>query len=140
MQAMPDAGDLPVPQPPPAGHAAAVAQFLGQLLPRDAGAQDVDNAVEGLLIADARPPSLGRRLHGWNQGFDALPQRCRDLFATSHTGNSAIATALFKPVLLGALSTQQPVCWQLQSPFVVHGSRDIGAPDDGETDVEHSAT
>ena len=90
MKKVPDAGDLPVSQPSPAGHAAAVAQFLRQILPRDASAQDIDDAVEGLLIADTRPPSLGRALHWRNQGFDALPQRCGDLFAMSHADNVAI--------------------------------------------------
>lgn len=61
MQAMPDAGGLPVAQPAPTGHAAAVAQIQGKFFPWDAGTQDIDDAVEGLLIADARPPSFGRR-------------------------------------------------------------------------------
>lgn len=47
MQAAPDAGSLPVVQPWPADHAAAVAQFQGW----NADTQDIDDAVEGLLIA-----------------------------------------------------------------------------------------
>jgi len=89
MQTMPDAGGLPVAQPAPTGHAAAVAQFQGKVFPWDAGTQDIDDAVEGLLIADARPPSFGRGLDWRDQRFDALPQRGGDLFATGHAANFA---------------------------------------------------
>ncbi|KWV13441.1 hypothetical protein ATB53_04360 [Xanthomonas translucens] len=64
MQTMPHAGGLPVAQTPPAGHAAAIAQFQRQIFPRDAGLQDVDDAFEGLLITDARSPSLGEGFTG----------------------------------------------------------------------------
>lgn len=103
MQTMPDPGGLPVAQPAPAGHAAAVAQFLGQLLPRDAGAQDIDDTVEGLLVAHAWSPSLGRGLHGRDQRFDALPQRGGNLFATCHAGDFVITAQVYKTVLLAAL-------------------------------------
>ncbi len=46
-----------------------------QFLARDAGAQDVDDAVERLLIADTRPSTFGRTRHLRNPWFDALPQR-----------------------------------------------------------------
>ncbi len=107
MQTMPHAGGLPVAQTPPAGHAAAVAQFQRQIFPGDAGAEDVDDAVEGLLITDARSPSLGRGLHWRDQRFDALPQRGGNLFATCHADDFAITAQVFKMVLLAALSHRE---------------------------------
>lgn len=105
MQTMPHPSRLPVTQTPPAGHAAAVAQFQRQLFPGNTGAQDVDDAIEGLLVADARSPSLGRGLHWRDQRFDALPQRSGNLFATGHTDVFAINARPFKTVLLAALSS-----------------------------------
>ncbi len=54
MQAMPHTADLPITQPEPVDHAAAIAQWQGQFLSRNAGAQDIDDAIEGVLPA-ARP-------------------------------------------------------------------------------------
>jgi len=42
--------------------------FQGKVFPWDAGTQDIDDAVEGLLIADARPPSFGEGLTGGISG------------------------------------------------------------------------
>src|SRR5919112_145518 len=50
MQRVPDAGLLPVPEPSPARHAGPVAVLLGQVLPRDPGVQDVQDAVEDLAV------------------------------------------------------------------------------------------
>lgn len=66
MQAMPDIGCLLIAKSTLAGHAAA---------------------AEGLLVADARPASLGRRLCRWDQRFDALPQRGGDLFTKGNAAN-----------------------------------------------------
>src|SRR3954465_7084642 len=46
VRALPHAGLLPVAQAPPARHPRAVAVLLGQVLPRDAGVQDVQDPVE----------------------------------------------------------------------------------------------
>ncbi len=46
----PDAGLLPVAQPPPAGHATAAAHLLGQRLPRQAGAQDEEVLCEAATM------------------------------------------------------------------------------------------
>ena len=60
MQAIPHACGLPVTQTPPAGHATAKAQFLGQFLPWDAGAQHEQDAIEGRPVAHSRATVLGR--------------------------------------------------------------------------------
>ena len=57
VQPLPDAGRLPVAQPPPAGRAAPAAQLLGQQPPRRAGAQDEDDAAERGAVGD---PRVGR--------------------------------------------------------------------------------
>ncbi|AOD17949.1 hypothetical protein BER93_07175 [Xanthomonas fragariae] len=98
MQTMPHTGGLPITQPAPAGHAAAVAQLHRQVFPRHARAQDIDDAVEGLLITDTRPSTFGRTLHLRNQRLDALPQRNGDLFATCHVRNFATGETRFKGV------------------------------------------
>lgn len=54
-------GGLPVAQPPPAGHAAAESQRLGEFFPGDTGAQYEDDTVQGQLVAQARSASLERR-------------------------------------------------------------------------------
>lgn len=84
MQTVPYTRGLPVTQSAPAGHAAAVAKFLGQILPRDASAQHVHDAAECAVVVYARPTALGRRRHDRDQGVDALPQRYADFFAVSH--------------------------------------------------------
>lgn len=67
MQTMPHTGSLPITQPAPTGHAAAISQFRRQILPRDTGSQHIDNAVEGVLIIDTRPSTFGRTLYLRNQ-------------------------------------------------------------------------
>lgn len=94
MQTMPHTGGLPITQPAPAGHAAAIAQFHRQVFPWHARAQDIDDAVEGLLITDTRPSTFGRTLHLGNQRLDALPQRNGDLFATCHASNFAASETI----------------------------------------------
>lgn len=72
VQCVPYTGALPVAQPPPAGHAAAVAQFMGQLFPGDAGAQHEEDAVEGRLIAQPGPAPLGERSTWGSSGLSLL--------------------------------------------------------------------
>jgi hypothetical protein len=60
MQAAPHPAALPVTQAPPARHATAAAQLLGQHLPGDARLQDKDDARQGGAIQDDPwPPTLG---------------------------------------------------------------------------------
>jgi hypothetical protein len=57
MQASPHARSLPIAQAPPAGHATAAAQFLGQHLPRDPTFQDKNDTCQCSAIGDATWPS-----------------------------------------------------------------------------------
>ncbi|KPL48213.1 hypothetical protein XAXN_15070 [Xanthomonas axonopodis] len=86
----------------PAGHAAAIAKFQRQVFPRNARAQHIDDAVEGLLITDTRSSTFGGRLDLRNQWLDALPQRNRDLVATCHADNVAADSTKFKGFVIGS--------------------------------------
>jgi hypothetical protein len=56
MQPLPDAGALPVAQPPPAGDRAAAAELVDRQQPSgDAGAQLVDDAGQAGAVVDAGP-------------------------------------------------------------------------------------
>ena len=59
MQTVPHTGGLPVTKSSPAGHAAAKAQFLGQVLPGRARAQHEQDAIQGPFITQSWPASLG---------------------------------------------------------------------------------
>jgi hypothetical protein len=78
MQAVPDAGRGPVAQPPPAGHPAATAHLLGQVLPGDAGLQHKQDPRQRRPVRHARPASL--RFGGLRreQRRDVIPQFIRD--------------------------------------------------------------
>ena len=56
MQSLPDAGPLPLIQPPPAGRAAAEAEFARQMPPRDPRVQHEQDSLQRL---PARQPSCG---------------------------------------------------------------------------------
>jgi hypothetical protein len=74
VEPLPHTRFLPVPQPSPAGRAAAIAQFLREQAPGTARAQDEDDASERGAIRDPRTASV--RL-GWflgQQGFNGLSQ------------------------------------------------------------------
>ena len=75
MQPLPDAGLLPVAQPPPAGHARAAAQLPRQLLPGDAGLEHEHDALERPPIRDARTagPACTAGLGGRDQRLDEGP-------------------------------------------------------------------
>jgi hypothetical protein len=68
---------LPVAQASPACHPSTAAQFLWQHLPRDAAAEDKENAGEARSVIDARSSTL--RSSWWNrkERFDEVPQRIR---------------------------------------------------------------
>ncbi|SBV51000.1 hypothetical protein XBLMG947_1783 [Xanthomonas bromi] len=87
MQSMPHTGRLPIMQPAPAGHAVTVAQLQRQVFSRHPRAHHIDDAVDGLLIADTRPSTFVRTLHLRNQWLYAFPQRNGDLLATCHARN-----------------------------------------------------
>src|SRR5690606_36256999 len=73
VQFLPDPGGLPVAQSSPAGHAAAP-KWRGQILPRDAGAQDEEDAFKtGAIVARlAAGMALSPRFDG-NERFDQRP-------------------------------------------------------------------
>jgi len=52
---IPHTGHMPVAQPSPARHPRTAAQFLRQHLPRDACAEDKENAGQACAIRDTRP-------------------------------------------------------------------------------------
>jgi len=76
MEPRPDPGVLPGLEPPPATHAGAAAQFLGQGLPRDPGPQHKEDPredlpmIQGFATGIAVPPRLGRR----QEGLDERPE------------------------------------------------------------------
>lgn len=74
MDSAPDAGLLPVPQSSPAGHAAATAHLARQVLPRNAGLQDKDNAGQYRAVVQrfSAGGSKSPLLHGQYR-FDQIP-------------------------------------------------------------------
>jgi hypothetical protein len=55
MQPLPNAGVLPVTEPPPAGRAASTAQLLEQQLPGATGADEEDDPAKGGPVGNAEP-------------------------------------------------------------------------------------
>jgi hypothetical protein len=79
MELLPDAGLLPVAQPPPAGHAAAAAQLLGrQQPPGHAGPQHVDDPAQHRPVPDPGPATLGMGPLGRQQRLDGRPDLVGD--------------------------------------------------------------
>lgn len=78
MQTIPDAGSLPLPQAPPAGHATAEAELLRQVFRGDAGHQNEEDAVEGGTVVAPRSAALGRRLGRRQQWLKVLPKLLAD--------------------------------------------------------------
>jgi hypothetical protein len=79
VQALPDAGSLPLLEPPPAGYSRAEAELLGQVRPGDSGVQDKEDPLQCLTV--------GQSLSSWiteasllprEQRLDQLPQLVRD--------------------------------------------------------------
>src|SRR5262249_25049514 len=56
---VPDAGPGPGAEAAPAGGACACAHLLGEGLPADTLAQDVEDAAQAVLVGEARAPALG---------------------------------------------------------------------------------
>ena len=74
MELVPDASLVPVAQAAPAGHPAAAAQLLGQILPRNPGLEDEENPRQGGAVRDAGPPTFGLGRLGREQRGDLLPE------------------------------------------------------------------
>ncbi len=93
MQSIPYAGSLPISQTSPARHAAAEAQLLRQVLPRDAGLQHIQDAVERSSVIDrASPSALGRGSELRNQRFQRHPQLIAD-FASCYAADDTTFAA-----------------------------------------------
>ena len=100
---VPDPGRLPVAQAPPAGHARAAAQLLGQHLPGDAGLEHEDDAGQGRR----GPARAGGRPWAWAAPAAAAARSIPQLVADqglAHAGRTSQARAT---VLIGALSSQR---------------------------------
>ncbi len=67
METMPHSVGLPITQPTPAGHAAAIAKFPRQFFQSNTCAQHIDNSIERLLITDTRSSTFWGRLDLRNQ-------------------------------------------------------------------------
>ena len=87
MQPLPHSCSLPVPQPPPACHAAAEAQGLGEVFPWDACLQHEQDAVKGGLIAhgELACPAFGGRCEDRDEGLQLQPQ-CFTNGSSCHEG------------------------------------------------------
>lgn len=78
MKLLPDTLSLPIAQTTPACHTAAKTQRLGQLLPRDPGRKDKQNAVEDGMVIKAWTATSRRRVSGWQEWLQGLPERLTD--------------------------------------------------------------
>jgi hypothetical protein len=74
MEPVPDADVLPVAQAPPAGHTAAAAHFLREVLPGNTGFEHKENPREGGAVWDARPSAFGLGRLGREQRGDLVPE------------------------------------------------------------------
>lgn len=74
MQPSPHAGLLPVPQPPPAAHARAALHLDRQPLPRDARAQNEQDASQSSSVLQGRTTALWTRLRGRKKRGDLQPE------------------------------------------------------------------
>ena len=83
VELVPDTRDTrggPVTQPPPAGHARAIAKLLWELVPADPGREDEQDAVQAGAIVERQParPALAA-LPRWQQWLDPFPELIGDL-------------------------------------------------------------
>ena len=92
MQLLPYACLIPLTQSSPACHAAAIAQSLGQVFPRDASLENKQDAVEGGFITDGAVATTfaGCNERG-NEGLQLLPQ----LFADGGSGHETVKHKCF---------------------------------------------
>ena len=78
MQPSPHTGLSPVPQPPPAAHARAALHLDRQPLPRDARAQNEQDASQSSSVLQGRTTALWTRLRGRKKQGDLLPEIVRE--------------------------------------------------------------
>jgi hypothetical protein len=107
---IPHARQLPVAQASPACHPSATVKSLWQHLPRDAAAEDKENAGEARSISDARSSTVCSSWWKRNEGFDEIPQRIRkqpDSHAPHYRPEEGptLYPSRSREVLLHALST-----------------------------------
>jgi hypothetical protein len=77
VELLPDARRLPLAQAVEQGHPAA-AHLRREVLPREAGLQDEQDAAQAHAVGDPRVPALGARLVHRQQRLDDRPQRVGD--------------------------------------------------------------
>jgi hypothetical protein len=71
---IPNAGPLPIAQPPPARHPRSASEFLRQHLPRNATAKDEQDAGQTRTIRNTRPSAFRSRWRTGKKRFDQIPQ------------------------------------------------------------------
>lgn len=74
VDAFPSAIRLPFSEPPPAGHSRAAAHLLREQFPRQARAQDKENARERLLVGDTLTPAFWPRGLRWQEQLQGCPK------------------------------------------------------------------
>jgi len=74
MDAWPDAGATPISEAAPTRHAAAAAHLLGEILPRDAGLENEDNAGESPAIVEEWSSAFWMRRMRWQKQPNEFPQ------------------------------------------------------------------
>ncbi len=109
MQLLPDAGLLPVAQPPPAGRPAAAAELGGQHPPGAAGPQDEDDAGQRDAVRHAGSAALGLgRLYG-KEGFDRLPEVVGDQRLVLHGPDDAMPAGYCNVLLVPSTRSSKQV-------------------------------
>ena len=72
---IPHAGSLPIAQAAPTRHPRTALEFLREHLPRDAAAEDEQNAGETRAIRNTRPSAFRPTWWSGQERFDKIPQR-----------------------------------------------------------------
>jgi hypothetical protein len=95
MELFPDAGRLPIPQPPPAGHRATTTQLLGgQQPPRDPSAEHIDAAADYGPVLD---PGSAARL-GVAEALPAVESESASP-GLGHTGSPSQTLGSYQPAV-----------------------------------------
>ena len=101
---IPHARSLPIAQAAPTRHPRPAPEFLREHLPRNAAAEDEQNAGETRAIRNARPSAFRPTWWSWQERFDKIPQRIGKQ-RRSHTRSRYFADEdQVSAVLLRALS------------------------------------
>jgi hypothetical protein len=72
---IPHARSLPIAQAPPTRHPRPAPEFVREHLPRNAAAEDKENAGETTAIEDARPSAFRSTRGSGQERFNKIPQR-----------------------------------------------------------------